>query len=124
MIALYIIPDEPVGVRNISFEGTKEITIPNSVTFIDSDVLDQWDPRSTRVNTITIGENVSIGKRSVVDGTTITTLTRYDRDNSFGKYYNDNGRKTGTYVCDDSRYRVWKWHEPGYVPPPPPSTPK
>jgi hypothetical protein len=80
-----IIPDSVTTIGNSAFWGSQltSVTIPNSVTSIGELAF-----RDNQLTSVTIGANVEVGDNA------------FGNDNGLPPYYNNNGKKAGTYTYD------------------------
>jgi hypothetical protein len=115
-IKLVIIPDNIWGdpVTSIAKEafyqdtGLTSVIIPNSVRSIGETAF-----RFNRSASITIGENVSMAKNTILvtykasDG--YTRVISDDFKYTFQNYYNNNGKKAGTYSLPFAIFTAWKY---------------
>jgi hypothetical protein len=102
-----IIPNSVVTIVDVAFYGNKltSITIPNSVTSIGDSAFNDnqltsvtipdsvttigsWAFGNNKLTSVTIGANVEVGDNA------------FGSDNGLPPYYNNNGKKAGTYTYD------------------------
>jgi len=86
------LPDSIIEIERTAFSGNKlkSITIPNNVIYIGLQAF-----TGNPLTSITIGNNVEL------TGGTYTSFP-----NGFDEYYNDNGKKAGTYVYNNGQWSL------------------
>jgi len=87
-----VVPNSVTSIERGAFSGNRltSVTIPNSVTSIGSSAF-----RDNQLTSITIGANVQLDRNSSFS-------------DAFDRFYNDNGKKAGTYTYNESN-KSWSY---------------